>query len=439
MRAVAVITWGTCLCMASAAAAEDKPPASLPEKVDSHQPAPFTGLTGDWGGARTRLHDQGIDISAGYVGEVGWNFRGGERHTVTESGQFALGATFDAERIAGIKGGTFQATATYRQGDDLGSHAGLGVLQQVQEIFGRGQTFRLTQLWYEQKLAGDAVSIKAGRATVGEDFSSFSCTFMNLTFCGSQPGNLVGDYWFNWPVSQWMARVKVSHRNLYAQAAVYQVNPRNLDKKFFNMKFKDGTGVLVPVELGWSPRIGPRELIGSYKIGGWYTNTNADDVFFDINRNPRAVTGLAPLERSSRYGFWINAWQQITGRSENGKPVSGVGIFLNFTQADRRTSITDNQIAAGIFWKPPFKSLPDDVLAFAVGRTNVNSRFTRGQQLDPAHPEPQTAEYASELYYSAHPFHWLEMRPNVQYIHNPGGRTDRKDVGVLGLKFGVTL
>jgi porin len=439
MRASIVLAFGTCLCSASGAVAQNKPPVALPEKVDTNQAPPPTGLLGDLGGLRTRLHDAGVDVSAGYTGEIGWNFAGGERHKVTEAGQFVLGATFDAERIAGIKGGTFQATATYRNGHDLGRKAGLGVLQQVQEIYGRGQTFRLTQLWYEQKLAGGAVAIKAGRATVGEDFSSFSCYFMNLTFCGSQPGNLAGDYWYNWPVSQWMARVKVSHGDFYAQTAAYQVNPRNLDKTFLNFKFNHGTGVLVPVELGWSPRLGSRGLVGSYKVGGWYTNANADDVFLDVNHQPRAVTGLEPLQRSSRYGFWINAWQQLTGTAANGKPLTGVGMFANFTQTDRRTSVTDNQIAVGVFWKPPIKSLPNDVLAFAVGRTNVNSRFTRGQELDPAHPEPQTAEYAAELYYSAHPFHWLEMRPNVQYIHHPGGRSDAHDIGLLGLKAGVTL
>jgi porin len=262
---------------------------------------------------------------------------------------------------------------------------------------------------------------------------------MNLTFCGSQPGNLVGDYWFNWPVSQWMARLKVSHGNFYGQVAAYQVNPRNLDDQFFNFKFKGGSGVLVPVEFGWSPLIGSKQLIGSYKIGAWYSNASADDVFLDINHNPRAVTGLEPLQRSSRYGIWINAWQQLWGVSENGKPVSGVGVFLNATQADKRTSFTDNQIAAGIFWKSPFRKLPNDVVAFAVGRTHVNSRVTEGQHLDPTNPEPQTSEYAAELYYSAHPFHWLEMRPNIQDIRHPGGRSDRHAIGVLGLKAGITL
>ena len=439
MRAFAVITWGTCLCMASAAAAQDKPPVALPEKVDSHQPPPAYGLTGDWGGMRTKLHDDGVDVSAGYTGELGWNFAGGKKHDVTETGQFALGMTLDAEKLAGIKGGTFQATVTFRHGALLDRHAGLGTLQQTQEIFGRGQTFRITQLWYEQKLAGDAVAIKVGRDGVGSDFSAFSCYFMNLTFCGSQPGNLVGDYWFNWPVSQWMTRLKVSHGNVYGQVAAYQVNPANLDKKFLNFNVKRGTGVLVPVEFGWSPSLGSKGLVGSYKVGGWYTNANADDVFFDVNHDPRVVTGLEPLQHTSRHGFYINAWQQLAGTAANGKPLTGVGVFLNATVADKKTSFVDNQIALGVFWKPPFKSLPDDVLALAVGRTHVNGRVKDGEVLDPANPEPQGSEYASELYYSAHPISWLEMRPNVQYIHNPGGRKSAHDVGVLGLKFGVTL
>jgi porin len=437
MNASLRFAFGACLCVASAATAQNKP-VGMPEKVDPNQPPPAYGLTGDWGGMRTRLHDAGVDVSAGYTGELGWNFAGGRRHDVTETGQFTLGTTFDAERIARIKGGTFQATVTYRHGADLDQHAGLGTLQQVQEVWGRGQTFKITQLWYEQKFAG-GVAIKAGRATVGEDFSSFSCYFMNLTFCGSQPGNLVGDYWYNWPVSQWMARLKVSHGDLYVQAAIYQVNPRNLDKKFLNFNFNRGRGVLVPVEIGWSPLLGPHQLVGSYKVGAWYTNANAADVFLDVNRQPRVLTGLEPLEHSSRYGVWISAWQQILGRSDKGKPISGVGLFLNATQADKRTSFTDSQIAFGLFWKPPIKSLPNDVLAFAVGRTHVNGRVRHGQVLDPTGPEPQASEYAAELYYSAHPFHWLEMRPNVQYIHDPGGRKHASDLGVLGLKFGITL
>ncbi len=34
-------------------------------------------MTGDWGGERTKLIEQGIDIKTDYVGEVGGNLHGG--------------------------------------------------------------------------------------------------------------------------------------------------------------------------------------------------------------------------------------------------------------------------------------------------------------------------------------------------------------------------
>ena len=435
LKKFGALAFSAALCLTSVSA-EGKPASTASVGSDPYQPE--YGLTGDWGGLRTRLHNAGLDISAGYVGEVGWNPAGGARREVTEAGEFDVGITLDAGRVAGIKGGRLQATATYRNGPDLGQKAGLNTLQLVQEVFGRGHALRLTQFWYQQESAGSAVSIKAGRAPVNEDFDSFSCYFMNLTFCGSQPGNLVTDYWFVWPISQWMARVKLSHRDFYTQAAVYQVNPRNLEEDFFGHT-RGGTGVLVPVELGWSPRIGSRRLPGSYKVGGWYSDAQAEDVFLDINRQPRVVTGLAPLQRSSRYGFWINVSQQITGHAVNGTAVSGITVFLRLMQADQKTSIKDSQLTAGLFWHSPLKSLPGDSLALAIGRTNVNGRLVRGERLEAAKSDPLTAEYVAELYYDAHPRTWLELRPDCQYLHHAGGRRRSRNVLVLGLKAGIAL
>jgi carbohydrate-selective porin OprB len=70
----------------------------------------------------------------------------------------------------------------------LSDDARLGTLQQVQEVFGRGQTLRLTQFWYDQKFIDGAIDWKIGRITFGEDFAAFSCDFQNLTLCGAQPG-----------------------------------------------------------------------------------------------------------------------------------------------------------------------------------------------------------------------------------------------------------
>ena len=86
-------------------------------------------------------------------------------------------------------------------GRDLGKDAGIGNNQQLQEIYGRGQTLHLTVFALHQDFFGGRLEWRFGRLPVGEDFASFPCDFQNLSFCGAPAGNIVGDYWINWPTS----------------------------------------------------------------------------------------------------------------------------------------------------------------------------------------------------------------------------------------------
>ncbi|WP_242183563.1 carbohydrate porin [Sphingomonas sp. CARO-RG-8B-R24-01] len=403
---------------------------------DTQTSAP-PGLFADWRHTRTWLGERGFDVSARYASESAYNPTGGARHKLTETGQLDFGAKIDMGKVAGIEGGTLQATVTWRRGRNLSDDAGLGTLQQVQEVYGRGQTVRITELWYEQKI-GDAIEIKVGRTNPGSDFAVFSCHFENLSFCGAQPGNLVGDYWYNWPVSQWGGRLHADvGSGIYLQIGAYEVNPLNLRNNFFVARFHGATGALIPVEAGWT-RLGDTGHVGSYKVGAWYSTANGDDILLDVNRRPIVVTGLAPLQRSGRYGVYANIQQQITGTSKDGKALTGLGVFANVTQADRATSVTDNQVTGGLFYKGLLPGLEGDVLGVAVGRTNVNGRAAEADRLIAGTPV-RDAEYAAEVYYSLTPVPWLELQPNVQWIHHPGGIRTRGDVAVLGLKAALTL
>lgn len=411
----------------------DPSPSSL---AGDTQSAPPPGLIGDWQDIRTRMGERGIGLSARYASETAYNFTGGDRNLVAETGQFDFGALLDLGKLVGWSGAALQGTVTWRRGIDLTTTAGLGALQQVQEVYGRGQTVRLTQLWLQQKL-GSKVEVKLGRTNPGEDFAVFSCHFQNLSFCGAQPGNLAGDYWYNWPVSQWGANVHVDVApGVYVQGGAYEVNPRNLESTFFIGHFKGATGVLLPAEIGWT-RGGDKGGVGSYKLGGWISTADGDDLVLDVNRQPRAVTGLAPLQHSSRYGVFASVQQQLTGTSKDGRSLTGFSMFANVTFADRATSLTDNQVSVGLFYKGLAPSLPGDVIGLAVARTNVNGRIDTADRL--AGKPARDAEYAAELYYSVSPTEWLVVQPNVQWIHQPGGVKNAKDVGVLGLKFALTL
>jgi porin len=414
--------------------ARDTSPSAL---IGDTQSSPPPGLIGDWQAIRTRLGQRGIGVTARYASESGYNFAGGDRQLFRETGQFDAGVLLDLDKLIGLTGGAFQATVTWRRGRNLTADAGINALQQVQEVYGRGQTVRVTQLWYEQRIGRD-VEVKVGRTNPGEDFAVFSCHFMNLSFCGAQPGNLVGDYWQNWPVGQWGARVRVSlPRDLYVQSGVYEINPRNLDDDFFIARFRGATGALIPVEIGWT-RGSAGGLVGSYKVGGWIGTADGDDVLFDRNRNASIVTGLDPLSHSSRYGVYVTMQQQLTGTSKDGKSLTGLSMFANVTQADRATSVTDNQVSLGLFYKGLVPAVPGDVLGFGVARTNVNGRAAAADRRVPG-TRVRDAEYAAEVYYSIHPADWLELRPNLQYIRHPGGIREEKDVGVVGMKAAITL
>jgi porin len=414
--------------------------ADVVSKAPAAQPAAVPWLLGDWNGARTRLLDYGVELQFGYVNEAAYNAQGGTRREAAYADQYTAGATLSLHHLIGLPNAVLQVSFTQRTGRNLAADADLGTLELVQEVYGRGQTTRLTQLWFGQKYLDGALDWKIGRMGVGADFAAFSCSFQNLTFCGSNPGNIVGNYIYNWPISQWATRIKLAPTEYgYIQVGAYDVNPQYLGlyQALLPVAFPGSTGVLVPVEWAWLPSFGNGTLPGSYKVGAWYDTSTAADVVLDINGNPAQLTGLPLLQRRGRYGAYINFEQQVT-RNSSPNPKGGLSLFLNAVTADRTTATLDTQVAGGLVYTGPLSWRPDDDVAFAVGMTHVNSRVAAVESLQNALGRGpvavQDAEYVFELYYTVRPVNGLLLRPNIQYVHTPGGTSQNKDVIVLGLK-----
>ncbi|RKH60397.1 carbohydrate porin [Corallococcus sp. AB049A] len=408
-----VLAWAL-LCAGPAFAAETKMPP---------------GLTGGWSGMRGFLYELGVGIQVRYVTELAYNARGGKGHALRQAGQLNVGLGLDLEKLAGVKGGTFQFTFTHRNGNNLNADMELGNLQLVQEVYGRGNVGRLTQLWYDQLFWDERVHLKVGRVTMGEDSADFPCDFQNLSFCGAQPGNIVGNYWFNWPVSQWGTRLRVDLKKVaYVQLAAYEVNPRNLEEAFYLGRFNGATGVMLPLELGWNPKFHGDLLEGLYKVGVWYDTSNAPDVL------------LPDVERQGRYGVYFVARQQLSHVLGSENEAQGLNLFVRLTYADRDTSAQDGQYTAGLGYTG-LPGRPDDDVGFALGATHSNGRYITAQRQKQAQAPgtliPRT-EYVGELYYSLHAAPWLVLRPNLQYIR-PGGNDEARDILVLGLKGALTL
>ena len=406
-------------------------------------------MSGDWGGARTELLDKGYDFSLEYVGEVGSNLDGGYNDDTTArySDQFALGVKMDLEKILGWQDAEFKLAITERSGRNISNDRigdpRAGTLSSSQEVWGRGQTWRLTQMWYKQGYFDNKLNVKIGRFGPGEDFNSFPCDFQNLAFCGSQVGNWVGNIWYNWPVSQWALRIKYNITpEVYAQVGVFEQNPSYLETgNGFKLSGSGTKGMILPVELVWTPKI--NNLPGEYRLGYYYSTAKADDVYEDSNGQAAAVSGASYKSHSSKHGAWIVAQQQLTSR--NGSDARGLSIFANATVHDKDTNFVDNYQQIGLTYLGPFDARPRDDIGVGIARIHVNDDVRKNRRLvndlnniedydNPSYLPIQDTEYNAEIYYGFHVTNWLTVRPNLQYIKHPGGVNQVDDALVAGLK-----
>ncbi|WP_252091297.1 carbohydrate porin [Pseudomonas sp. MWU13-3659] len=411
-------------------------------------------MLGDWGGTRSELLEKGYDFTLGYTGEMGSNLHGGYSHdrAARYSDQFTFGVNMDLQKILGWQDTEFQLTVTERHGDNISNDRindpRVGGFTSAQEVWGRGETWRLTQMWIKQKYFDGALDVKFGRFGEGEDFNSFPCDFQNLAFCGSQVGNWVGGIWYNWPVSQWALRVRYNlNDELYAQVGVYEQNPSNLESNNgFKLSGSGTQGAVMPVELVWSPRL--NGLKGEYRAGYYYSNAKAQDVLKDSNGTPAAISGAAYRSSSSKHGLWLGAQQQVTSLATDQS--RGLSLFANATVHDKKTNAIDNYVQAGVVYKGPFDARAKDDIGFALARVHVNPGYRKNARLinqanglddydNPGFLPVQDTEYSAELYYGIHLADWLTVRPNLQYIRHPGGVSHVDDALIGGLKIQSTF
>jgi len=385
-------------------------------------------LLGDWNGQRTELAQQGIKFEANLLTDTAYLADGGRNAGADPltSAQLWLGTQLDLEKLAGWNGVTVRAAMSARQGQSTSirdlQDPSAPQMANAQGTFGRGnQDSRLSELSIEKNYKEQGLSIKAGRLGLGMDFNVMACDFASTAFCAAQMGKWQGNIWMNTPVSQWGARIKQQlNPELAVQVGVYEFNPDNgngaKEGQGWSLDTKHADGVTIPAEIVWTPKSLINNLLGSYRVGGMY-NT-ADD---PINQKD-IVTGQA---EDRTFAGWLAIEQQLTS---TGQGRQGLHSFANFTWHDRVTNKVDHSQQLGVKYIGLLDSQPNDILGLAVNRVHVNNRFADSRPAFNA-----DAEYNIELNYSYNATKWLMLRPNLQYVVNPGATNNVDNALLLGL------
>ncbi len=178
------------------------------------------GWTGDWGGARTSLADQGIRPYATWTGEYLANVDGGDREGGSFGGLLDFGLEMDLGPTLGLEGTTFFINAFYYSGDNPSED--VGDFNAVSNIY-TDTEFNVFNLYLMQEFQDGAWLFKAGQIAVDDDFmgSDTAAIFVNSAF-GPTPvesGNIAAPI-YSLAAPGVYARAEPTE-SIYIQGAVY--------------------------------------------------------------------------------------------------------------------------------------------------------------------------------------------------------------------------
>jgi porin len=396
-------------------------------------PGGASTLTGDWGGARTRYAEAGVNFRGDYVSETFANVRGGRARGSTYAQQLRLGADLDMDRIAGWSGSTLHFTINDRRGAGVSSDY-IGNRLPVQEVYG-GPYTRLSEASIEQKLLDGRLNLRLGFFAMGNDLGGMAlgCQLVNAAFC-AHPLSLSGNSgWYNYPNARWGAAVRYQLRpELLLRTGVYQDNPRLGDKENAFRPFAAGTaGVVLPLELEYAPGSAPHSaaLPGHYKLG----------VLYDTARVKRqGEVGTV----GGRYGIYLLADQMVWRQGRAGR---GLSVFGQFTANPRASAQITRWYAAGLVKTGTFTGRDADTLALGVVHAQVNPRlresFAAADRSADGYASLPAGETVVELSYGMQPLRWLGVRADVQYVVDPGAFSYRstKNALAIGTQLKITF
>jgi len=395
---------------------------------------PREHLLGDWDGTRTWLEDHGITPTLTFVTDSLGNPTGGREEGFTTANNVGLDLNFDLEKLCGFEGSSFLFSMSYRFGGSLSANYIHNVFT-VQQVFG-GETFRVVNMAYLQKLLDDRVELRLGRTATGDDFlvSPYNYVFVQNGF----DGNPVGIF-FNspgmtaYPNDTWGALVKVRPTaRIYVMGGVYNGDPSIRDNSNHGVDFSMDGPLFAIGEFAYQPNSlpGDRGLIGNYKVGFWYDNSRYTD--FNTGGFDRGNWGF--------YGMF----DQVLVRFVEPASHRGFGVAGSFLASpDQSVSRMPYFFTCALVMRGIVPLRPRDIVGLGVVyghfSNDLQDSQRRAQQLDPnvgvqSHETVMELTYRLALFKSA-----LYVQPDLQYVFRPGGTGRIPDALVLGAQVAVNF
>ena len=380
----------------------------------------------DVGHLRQSLADAGFAVGGFYLGETFAN-TGGVHEGATYDGVVWAYLIGDLHKAGLWKGLCFYTDAYQIHGrsitaDDIGSLVTVSNYEALPST-------RLSELWLEQHMFNDHVTVRVGQLTADTEFllSSGGSNFLDATWgwatlaSSDLPGG--GP---SYPLSTPGVRVAIKQNDKWSlMLGVYNGNPAGphctgnpqaCDDN--GLDFRLDTPPLLMAEGSYKYNQEGR-LPGTIKIGGWNDFATFHDQRFDSDGLPIALTFNSgrPID-----GDWAiyGIIDQLVWRVPGSKDPKGVGVFGRVIGAPTEQNLVDFYADGGVTFGGMIPHRADDTLGVGFAYTGISSEV-HAFDLDLGATVARNYEALVEVCYTYQVKSGWTVQPDFQYIWQPGG------------------
>lgn len=381
-------------------------------------------LSGDWGGSRAALYNQGIEFGINHKTDLLANTTGGAARGAVALMNATLAASLDLGKLSGWDGASaFILYHTQHGNKSINNYA--GSLAGVSNIETGSSTGQFYQAWLQQNFANDRASVLAGLYAIDSEFyvTDSSGIFLQPPYGmatdlaqAGQNGPPV------YPLGSLGIRLKYTGASFYLQGALTDGVPGDPNNaQGTQIRLAKGDGTLAIAEFGYTPE-GEEGSLNKTAIGIWRFSTRANDL--------SAVDAFGnPLRRLDQGGYVL---AERTLMSEPGNPGQGLAGFVRLGFVNKDVYQSDWSASSGLSYQGLFDGRDDDSAGIGLTTSHVSSKY---RQLNAA----DSMETMLELTYRAKLLHGCWIQPDLQYIHNPNMDPTLKDAWVVGARLELEL
>ncbi len=417
------------------------------EQLDGSADESTSWLEGDYafgtlGGIRTDLEGRGITFFGGYAVEVWGNTTGGLKQGAVYTGLLDFGVDLDLERLVGWQGATFHSSWLWLSGRDASEDL-VGNLFTISNIAGFN-TLRAFELWLEQSILDDRLSLRIGQLAADEEFiiSETAGAFLNGTFgWPALASEALPNGGPAYPLATLGARLAVHPTDWFSfLAAGFQGNPfaEDVNRHGFRWRLDDENGAtfLAEAQFRWNET----PLPGTVKFGGFAntesferSNGSGDEVdgnfgFYAIvdqalYREPDTVSTTTPTLSKDAKSF-----KEPVSVVESSNQGLNAFARAGFTPQDR--NFVGFYFDTGLAYTGLIPTRDNDIVGLALGYADLTHdaaqlAFDEGSRR-------VGYEIVLEATYDIEVTPWLHVQPDAQYIIRPGTTGDLDNAFVLG-------